>query len=177
MKYLKKFKLFENNKIVKGVDFVFEQNPNLSSIGTPEQYSEYLETIFPDSSVKDIVWHGSRYTFDEFKKTNVNLLGLSNLLGLKLNRGTYFSNNIEHAKFFTVGKGKIYAAKIELKSPYFPKFDTVFYNQKKGDGFIFKNLNDANIGIINQYAVFEPTQIHILGSELDQKKFKEYISK
>lgn len=173
MKYLKKFKLFENNKILKGVDFVFEQNPNLSSIGTPEQYSEYLETIFPDSKVKNIVWHGSRYTFDTFKKTNVNFLGL------KLNRGTYFSNSLEHAKFFTVGKGKIYAAKIDLKSPFFPKFDTVLYNQKKGDGFIVKDLNDANIGggRIDQYAVFEPEQIHVLGSELDQNKFKEYVSK
>ena len=132
MKYLKKFKLFENNKILKGVDFVFEQNPNLSSIGTPEQYSEYLETIFPDSKVKDIVWHGSRYTFDTFKKTNVNFLGL------KLNRGTYFSNSLEHAKFFTVGKGKIYAAKIDLKSPFFPKFDTVLYNQKKEMDLLLK---------------------------------------
>ena len=61
----------------------------------------------------------------------------------------------------------------------FPKFDTVLYNQKKGDGFIVKDLNDANIGggRIDQYAVFEPEQIHVLGSELDQNKFKEYVSK
>jgi len=30
------------SKIKEGVDFVFEQNPELKKIGTEEQYSEYL---------------------------------------------------------------------------------------------------------------------------------------
>ena len=41
---------------------------------TPQQkqqalqvYSAYLDTIFPDSKMKDIVYHGSGYTFDTFK--------------------------------------------------------------------------------------------------------------
>ena len=55
------------NKLVKdGVDFVFEQNPELSTIGNQQQYSQYLETIFPNSKVKDIVYHGSPNIFDEF---------------------------------------------------------------------------------------------------------------
>ena len=35
----------EKPRIKEGVDFVFEQNPELLSIGTPEQYSKYLDTI------------------------------------------------------------------------------------------------------------------------------------
>ena len=42
-----------------GVSEVFESNPELSSIGTPEQYSQYLNNIFPNSKVKDIVYRGS----------------------------------------------------------------------------------------------------------------------
>lgn len=41
-------------KVKEGVDFVFEQNPELVSIGTQEQYSQYFDTIFPESKVKEI---------------------------------------------------------------------------------------------------------------------------
>src|SRR5690606_14718961 len=41
----------------QGVSELFESNPELANIGTPEQYSQYLDTIFPDSKVKDIVYH------------------------------------------------------------------------------------------------------------------------
>jgi hypothetical protein len=44
----------------EGVDFVFEQNPELAKIGTEQDYSEYIKTIFPESKVKDIVYHGSK---------------------------------------------------------------------------------------------------------------------
>ena len=54
--------------VKEGVDFVFEQSPELSSIGTKEQYSQYLDQIFPNSVVKDIVYHGSPVKFDNFKK-------------------------------------------------------------------------------------------------------------
>jgi hypothetical protein len=41
-----------------GVEELFDSNPELASIGTEEQYSQYLDTIFPDSKVKDIVYRG-----------------------------------------------------------------------------------------------------------------------
>lgn len=47
------------NKIKEGVDLLFKQNPDLVKIGTKEQYSEYLNSIFPDSKVKDIFYHAS----------------------------------------------------------------------------------------------------------------------
>jgi len=49
----------------KGIDFVFEQNPILNDIGSKSQYAEYLNTIFPDSKVKDIVYRGSEKTDDK----------------------------------------------------------------------------------------------------------------
>jgi hypothetical protein len=44
--------------VKEGVSELFESNPELASIGTSEQYSQYLDTIFPDSKVKDIVYRG-----------------------------------------------------------------------------------------------------------------------
>ena len=37
-----------DKSIKEGVDFVFEQNPELSKIGSRQQYSQYLNTVFPD---------------------------------------------------------------------------------------------------------------------------------
>ena len=55
----------KNPSLIKdGVQELFESNPELANIGTPEQYSQYLDTIFPDSKVKDIVYHGSKEKFD-----------------------------------------------------------------------------------------------------------------
>lgn len=34
--------------IKSGVESLFESNPELAAIGSPEQYSAYLDTIFPD---------------------------------------------------------------------------------------------------------------------------------
>ena len=43
--------------IKPGVQELFDINPELASVGTPEQYSAYLDSIFPESRIKDIVYH------------------------------------------------------------------------------------------------------------------------
>ena len=53
------FTMFMPTTVKSGVSEIFEANPELTSIGTPAQYSQYLESIFPNSEVKDIVYHGS----------------------------------------------------------------------------------------------------------------------
>ena len=61
---------------------------------TPQQkqqalqlYSQYLDTIFPDSKVKDIVYHSTDATFDKFKKQDIKLLNPN------IDEGLYFSKN------------------------------------------------------------------------------------
>jgi len=58
----------ESSEVKKDVSEVFQEAPELASIGTERQYSEYLDSVFPDSKVKDIVYHGSPYSFTEFSK-------------------------------------------------------------------------------------------------------------
>jgi hypothetical protein len=41
-------------------------NYELSNIGTLEQYSKYLDSVFPDSKVKDILYHGTDTKKDNF---------------------------------------------------------------------------------------------------------------
>jgi len=54
------------DSVKPGVEGLFNDNPELSSIGTKEEYSQYLNSIFPDSKVKDIVYHSSKNKFDNF---------------------------------------------------------------------------------------------------------------
>lgn len=90
----------EKPQIKDGVDFVFKQYQELTEIGTKEQYSEYLETIFPESKIKDIVYHqttskefdvtewklsqlgGAYFNFYNSQKTNPKLIqGMIELFG------------------------------------------------------------------------------------------------
>jgi exodeoxyribonuclease-5 len=48
----------QSTQVKEGVQELFNSNPELANIGTQEQYSQYLDTIFPDSKVKDIVYRG-----------------------------------------------------------------------------------------------------------------------
>jgi len=87
--------------IKQGVNFVFEQNSELASIGTQEQYSQYLNTIFPDSKVQDIVYHGtdrlrgeSGINREGFKKPNRD-----RLIGGKKQIGIFFTDKENASKF------------------------------------------------------------------------------
>ncbi len=53
--------------IKDGVDFVFEQNPELSKIGTKEQYSQYIDSIFPETKINKIVFQERVYDLDQRK--------------------------------------------------------------------------------------------------------------
>ena len=60
------------NKI-DAINYVFQQAPELESIGTKTQYLKYLSTIFPNSKVKDIVYHGSPEKIEVFDKSKLGI--------------------------------------------------------------------------------------------------------
>ena len=124
-----------------------------------QQYSQYLDTIFPESKVKDIVYHGTKgKKFDKFISSETGEFG----------RGVYFGNyqtaleNTDKLDDFTLepitgfDKNKIIPAVINTQN-------------------IYKRDLGGN-GIRNEYVV-EPEQIHILGSQKDIKGFKEFADK
>ena len=47
------------------VSLIFKRIPQLSKIGTEEQYAQYIQTIFPNSQDKSIYWHGSDSDFSK----------------------------------------------------------------------------------------------------------------
>jgi len=169
-------------KIKEGVDFVFEQNLELERVGTKEQYSEYLDTIFPNSKVKDILYHGTKDNISNFNKNE---------------EGIFFSLDKEYAKLHGVIKSNYYdvndtstythnviAVIVNIKNPEYPQISistrkghTNYFNPKDKkdnvDGVIGKDAYAESKG--NSVVVFEPEQLHILGSDQDLENFKTFV--
>lgn len=201
-----------------GVEELFEENKELAAIGTPIQYSSYLDTIFPDSKVKDIVYHRTfeKFVGDKFNKPSEQSLAKG------ADDGIYFSKN---PNYYT-DKGNKIASILNLKVPmkyshevFINAIDASGYRKvENSDGFItYTKESRADIDAIkpqfpdidpNDFSkeeleeieniykkeldnwkkladeeelvfatVFEPEQIHILGSKQDIEGFKEYVSK
>lgn len=210
-----------NNDVDSDVSFVYNQHPELNYIGTPQQYSAYLNTIFPSSKVKGVVYHGSDRSFDKFDK---QYIGKNDAVS---GYGFYFSHLIDSAKIF----GKPIAALINLRNPskkslgYNELIDKEKYDflplelkdeyklikngkyagyyeintdlktipneswddfslrlskaaydnaKKKYDGVYFGERPE-DIDDDRDIVVFEPEQIHILGSKKDIEGFKDFV--
>jgi hypothetical protein len=195
----------------------FDSNPELASIGTPEQYSQYLDTIFPDSQVKDIYQHSSNtdlqkegfkkgfgktsdaFFFDKisaspyagkFKvKVLLNIINTFNRYnnsdkfieakygtgtianiqeGIDLERSGYI-DNVSNQKAKDEYLNLNAEENPDSEGSQFIKKDTIEELQKYG--------NFDSIYAQGYLAVFEPEQIHILGSKQDIEGFKEFVGK
>ena len=131
-------KSLNSNKVIKlpnkKIQDLFREDNDLAKIGSQEQYSQYLDTIFPDSKVKDIVYHFGAKLLSEFNKPNrgkgiyftTDIDGkyvfYPNFTGIKTkeSRTTALLNikNIQH------GKGNTLFKTLEDKENY-------YYNQSK----------------------------------------------
>jgi hypothetical protein len=76
---------------------LFESNPELASIGTAAQYSAYLDTIFPDSQIKDIVYHGSNQKINQFEVRKEPLIHFGSK-NAALNRGNVLTQTVLNIK-------------------------------------------------------------------------------
>ena len=47
------------------IDYLFSTNPELEKVGTKDEYKQYLNTIFPNSKVSEVYWHGTDSDFSE----------------------------------------------------------------------------------------------------------------
>ena len=157
---------------------MFNSNPELSSIGTQEQYSQYLDTIFPNSKVKDIVYHGSSIKKLEEVDKRFYI--------------TYYTNNLEYVKSFNLKNKYISAAIVNINNPLYtnkpiadasPENTTYIsprYTEDIYDSVIGK---DAGYDMITQqtegYTIAVKNNVvdtHILGSQQDIQGFKKFVS-
>lgn len=106
----------EKPQVKEGVDFVFEQKPGLAEIGTKKQYSEYLDTIFSNSKIKDVVYHGTnKNSYNAILKEGFDLNKSGNNLGYMGKIASFFTekgytNNFEN--------GAVVSSLINITSKY-----------------------------------------------------------
>lgn len=141
-----------------------------------EVYSEYLNTLFPNSKVKEIVHHGSRgdEKIETFKSTGINKLAAN--VKAEDNTGIFFTDDPYIAA--TYGDGTFagnYRVLLNIKNPIYPNTETVTSGSvgkyiDKYDGVIGQEPDHPGTNIV----VFEPEQIHILGSKKDIEGFKKF---
>lgn len=138
---------------------MFEQNPELSKIGSQKQYSQYIETIFPESKVRDIVYHRTDAYFEEFDKSFIS---------------KDYDGGLED-KFYFLPTGipeffktkRTIAAILDMKT-YTDFFESGIYKTKD-------NIRRFDDGDLEELGVNEPEQIHILGSKSDIEGFRKFI--
>ena len=147
------------SEVKKGVDNIFKDTVELSKIGTKEQYSEYLDTIFPDSKVKDVVYHGTS------DKNVLNRFIENPIKGLFV--GTY-----ELAKEYARGRNKTVFPLLINSKEIDNVSEEVIMQGKKQDGDTLQYSETD----YTEYVVFKPEQIHILGSKKDIQGFKDFVS-
>lgn len=179
----------------EGLEFAYYSNPELATIGSKEQYNEYIRTIFPNSKTPNIYYHGGRKGIETFKtpkdfdfKKNKGVHS-----GTK-DYGIYFTGDKSIAKTYSRGYNKlerqIYPVLLNTQEVY--KTNKFFaLNLRKLFGS--KVLNPQSIterdfnttlkgkdsiiwhGEKGEIVVFSPSQVYILGSKTDVKGFRNYM--
>ena len=242
-------------EIKEGVDNIFKENSGLAQIGTKEQYSQYLNGIFPNSKVKDIVYNGTNTKFDEkiirispesknilkdlidnydlktvrdfdefndrriiaganrissvdylFEELREALLNqdldsnlsdhLKNITekitpkfskiffgaaaGSNFGEGFYFETELEKAKEWgnNIYSAVINTTKLQDRFQNINRNEYHFVESAKRNGFDSLKIYSETGSVEDfEYIVFEPEQIHILGSDKDIKGFKDFVNK
>jgi hypothetical protein len=149
----------ENTNIKKDVDFVYQQHPELSTIGTQQQYSQYLDTIFPYSKVKDIVYRGDNINYQLPEKNNV---------------AVYSTLNKNVANRY--GE-RLISALINLVNPHYVNDTPQYYWNRIIDKSDRLSVYDGVIYNKGNEILSYPNNTHILGSKQDIEGFKKFIDK
>jgi hypothetical protein len=158
--------------VKSGVSELFQNNPELSSIGTPQQYSAYLDTIFPNSKVKDVVYHGGPIQITNKFNESLTEDGLY--------KGIYFTDNQSYLKELNKIKptSKVTSVIINAKDNYNMEEPIGYgvgqeWKLEQYDSISGKDSGQTSEG--NIYAVRSPEQIYVLGSKQDVEGFKQFV--
>ena len=136
-------------------------------------YSQYLDTIFPNSKVKDIVYHGSKSKFDKF---DYNYLP-------KADAGFYFTKDKKYAENF----GNPIPALLNTVNPNYTEEPLSIETVEKLFTTEYKESTDSIIGKdaildlpksdADVIVTMRDNQIHILGSKQDIEGFNKFVKK
>ena len=161
----------------EGVDLVFEQHPELASIGTREQYLEYLQTVFRDSKIRSIAYHGGDGKVTDFERRE---------------GGIFFTRDIGYALRYADGKPENLTSVVlnSTEPRSVPQISrtlvAVDYRPAIERDGADALIGEESMGIVTRagqnflakgqsIAVMDPGQVHVLGSPGDVERFTNYL--
>jgi len=127
------------------INKIFSENPELKNIGTPQQYSSYLNQVFPNSENKDIVYHGTKelnkVKEEGFDKAKIGTGESTSLQG----KGFYFAKHPQILKSYAKGEnGGVLSAILNIQNPL---------EEKQFPKFLKEQLNINSVDASNVYEV------------------------
>ena len=185
----------EAKRTVSNWNYIFEHNPEIAKIGSIQEYIEYTNTIFPESVFKKVCFHGGRKGIDKFLSPgDQNFKKNKGVNSATKDYGIYFTTDRELAKVYLKGHKKqdrqLYSVLVNIKKPlrnngFFAlhirkKFNDNILNPQSITSKDYERLMQAGYDSIiwqgdnGEIIVFQPEQIHILGTEEDLNKFKQW---
>ena len=156
-------------------------------------YSQYLDTIFPDSQVKDVLYHGT--PDGRFEKFDLSTAGKTTY---QLTKGIYFTDSEKTAEYYAEGSidfsqfesleeyeavktAKIFPVVLNAKNLVL--VDSPQAQEQQGDAILRTKDKISDVGrtgyeldLAHQYIVFNTDQIHILGDKQDIGRFKNFVA-
>lgn len=154
----------------EGLEYAFNDNSELQTIGSMKEYSEYLATIFPKSVMKQIVFRGSTFpttpeaeNLDPAKGTGAKNLGV----------GIYWAKDFEKASRYAVNGGKVAAAILNV-----PDFVITAIDKNWSRGYYpldNTTVNQATRGKSNTLISFEYLDRDLYVSDAENNQLGKYI--
>lgn len=172
-------------EITPRVSSIYSQNQDLSKIGTAEQYQEYLSQIFPQSQLKDVVYHGTKRDFEDFDESQIGTESDRNKTIGDFGQGFYFTDNFFKAEGYSINmdtgkKGAVKNVILNITNPLYRNSKTIIapktseeLENEGYDGVIVSYTTNNNM---DEIVVPDSDQIHVLGSTKDQKQFQDFVS-
>lgn len=188
-------KFIEAKRVVNNWNYVFQHNPEIEKIGSRQEYIEYIKNVFPDSIFKKVCFHGGRKGIDKFMSpSDPNFRKNKGVNSATKDYGIYFSTDREIAKAYLKGHKRqdrqLYSVLVNIKNPirnngFFAlhirkKFNDNILNPQSITSKDYERLTQAGYdsiiwqGEAGEVIVFNPEQIHILGTQEDLDKFKQW---
>jgi len=172
-------------EVTSRVSSIYNQNQEISNIGTTEQYQEYLSQIFPQSQLKDVVYHGTKRDFEDFDTTQIGTESDRNKTIGDFGQGFYFTDNFFKAEGYSINmdtgrKGAVKNVILNITNPLYRNSKTIIapktseeLENEGYDGVIVSYTTNSNM---DEIVVPNSDQIHVLGSAKDIQQFQDFVS-
>jgi hypothetical protein len=182
----------------KNLDYLFFINSEISNIGTKEQYSEYLKTIFTNSLYQDVYFHRTKSLekFDTFEKKYLKPYGDYG--------GAFYFAPLKYVKRVWVkphlkdATSTIYPVKLNIENPYIDPddkpnpddFENISAYSEAASNKWYNGIKDGTYDSVVDYyddvppyrgriplqiAIYDSDKIHILGSKKDLDGFRNFV--